>query len=42
MRSNIDALQGEIADSVFDELTAISDAVQRHIPDIDNPFGKVP
>ena len=40
--ANARALQGEIDDSIMNELTAISDQAMRHIPDVGNPFGYHP
>jgi aryl-alcohol dehydrogenase-like predicted oxidoreductase len=40
--ANVQALQGEIPDAVFDELTAISDRARQVIPDEGNPFGYHP
>jgi myo-inositol catabolism protein IolS len=40
--SNIQALDGDIPNDVFDELTAISDRAMQHIPDEGNPFGYHP
>jgi aryl-alcohol dehydrogenase-like predicted oxidoreductase len=40
--SNAQALEGDIPDSVFDELTAISDRVMKHIPDEGNPYAYHP
>jgi aryl-alcohol dehydrogenase-like predicted oxidoreductase len=40
--SNAQALDGAIPDSVFDELTAISDGLMQRIPDIGNPYGHHP
>jgi aryl-alcohol dehydrogenase-like predicted oxidoreductase len=40
--SNAQALDYEIADSVFDELTAISDRLMRVIPDEGNPYAHHP
>jgi aryl-alcohol dehydrogenase-like predicted oxidoreductase len=39
---NAQALRCDIPDSVFDELTAINDAVKLLIPDEGNPFGYHP
>ena len=41
-RMNAMALQGDIPDSIMDELTSISDQAMRHIPDDGNPFGYHP
>lgn len=40
--SNIEALNGDIPASVFDELTTISERAMQHIPDEGNPFGYHP
>lgn len=40
--ANIRALEGDIPDQVFDELTALSDRVIQYIPDEGNPFGYHP
>jgi aryl-alcohol dehydrogenase-like predicted oxidoreductase len=40
--SNVQALEGEIPDSVFDELTEISDRLLSHIPDTGNPYAHHP
>jgi aryl-alcohol dehydrogenase-like predicted oxidoreductase len=40
--SNVEALRGEIADSVFDELTAISDQLMPQIPNTVNPYAHYP
>ncbi len=40
--SNADALDGEIADDVFDELTAISDRLKQQIPNTGNPYAHHP
>jgi len=40
--SNIMSLQAEVAESVFEELTSISDEVMQYIPDEGNPFGYHP
>jgi myo-inositol catabolism protein IolS len=40
--TNIQAMEGEISASVFDELTAISSRVMELIPDEGNPFGYHP
>ena len=38
--SNVQALEGEIAGDVFDELTAISDEVMQSIPNTVNPYAR--
>ena len=40
--SNADALLGEVSVSAFDELTAISDAAMRYVPDEGNVYGYHP
>ena len=40
--ANAQALEGEIADDVFGELTAISNQAMKHIADEGNPFGYHP
>lgn len=40
--ANANSLIGDIAASVFDELTAISDAAMIHMPDEGNPYGYHP
>ena len=40
--ANVEALQGEIPLTVFDELTTISDLARQVIPDEGNPFGYHP
>lgn len=40
--ANADAMLGDVNDSVFDELTAISDVAMQHIPDEGNPYGYHP
>ncbi|MBI1278818.1 MAG: aldo/keto reductase [Anaerolineaceae bacterium] len=40
--ANVQALQADIPDSVFNELTALSDQVSQYIPDEGNPFGYHP
>lgn len=40
--SNAAALEGEISEQVFDDLTAISDRLMRLIPDEGNPYGHHP
>lgn len=42
VRANAQALEGDIPDAIFDELTALSDQVIAHIPDEGNPFGYHP
>jgi myo-inositol catabolism protein IolS len=39
---NVQALEGEIPDHIFDELTAISDRVIPLIPDVGNPYNYYP
>ena len=41
-RSNVQALDGEIPDAVFDELTTISNRLMTHIPDTGNPYAHHP
>lgn len=40
--ANADALHGDVAQDVFDQLTAISDAAMIHMPDEGNPYGYHP
>ena len=40
--SNAESLDGEIADSMFDELTGISDRLIRQIPNTVNPYDHHP
>lgn len=40
--SNMQALEGEIPDSVFEELTAMSDRLMQRIPDEGNPYAHHP
>jgi aryl-alcohol dehydrogenase-like predicted oxidoreductase len=42
VRFNAQTLHCAIPDSVFDEVTAISDDVMKHIPDEGNLFGYYP
>ena len=39
---NAAALAGEIPQAIFDQMTAISDEVMRHIPDTGNPYRHYP
>jgi myo-inositol catabolism protein IolS len=40
--SNAQALEGTIADDVFEKLTVASDRAMKHIPDKGNPYGYYP
>ncbi|TFG70724.1 MAG: aldo/keto reductase [Anaerolineales bacterium] len=42
VEDNIAALNGDIPQQLFDQMTAISDTVIRHIPDFDNMFSYYP
>jgi aryl-alcohol dehydrogenase-like predicted oxidoreductase len=42
VESNLEAMLGDIAASVFDALSAISDRVRQEVPDEGNPFGYHP
>jgi aryl-alcohol dehydrogenase-like predicted oxidoreductase len=42
VRSNLEALEGDIPPDIFDEMTEISDAVIRHIPDTGNMYRYYP
>lgn len=40
--NNLAALEGDIPQEVFEKMTAISDSVIQHIPDLDNMYGYYP
>jgi len=42
VKSNLNALDGDIPSDIFDEMTGISDAVIRHIPDTGNMYRYYP